>query len=108
MYPLFSITPTLCIIHTLDKDRCITMDYNKNDYNMMYTGLIGKVFYNRCGDDSRYYRTVRISHNPFTNSLVPQISNPVYGTPPDGLEPMNPHLLSRLLRMKQSMNMTEF
>ena len=84
------------------------MDYNKNDYNMMYSGLIGKIFYNRCGDNTKYYRTVRIAHNPFTNSLVPQISNPVYGEPPVGMDAISPQLLSRLLRMKQSMNMMEF
>ena len=84
------------------------MNISKTDYNMMYSGMIGKLFYHICEDNKNYYRTIRLQHNPFTNALVPQVSNAVYGVPPEGIDPISPHLLSRLLRMKTSMNMMEF
>lgn len=71
------------------------------DNKVIHNGLIGKIFYNICADNKRYYRTIRIHHNPFTNSLQPQISNPVYGEPPPELEPINPLMLNRLMRQQQ-------
>ena len=61
--------------------------------------LVGQTFYSRCPDDSRYYKTIYIRFNPFTNALQPMISNAIYGTPPDGMEEINPLLLSRLTRL---------
>ena len=40
-----------------------------------------KIYFHRCPDDSKYFRTIRIQQNPFTNALSPQISNPVAGEP---------------------------
>jgi len=64
--------------------------------------LIGQTFYIKCPDDSRYYKTIYIRFNPFTNAMQPMMSNKVYGEPPDTMEPINPLILQRLLRLQQS------
>ena len=64
--------------------------------------LAGKIFYHRCEDDPRYFKTIRLHLNPFVNGLVPQISNPVMGEPPPNLESINPSLLQKLLRVQMS------
>ena len=46
-------------------------------------------------------------YNPFSNSLQPKISNPVYGEPPDGLEPLPPSIISYLFRVNMSSNPVE-
>jgi len=70
------------------------------DYTRMHNGLVGKIFYHRCPDDERYFRTIRIGFNPFTNALQPQISNPVMGEPPEQLEAINPAMLNRLMKVQ--------
>ena len=82
--------------------------YSNNDYNNMFNGLIGKVFYNICNDNENYYRTIRVHRNPFSNTIVPQISNPVYGIPPEGMDAINPHLLSRLQKNRFSLGTMEY
>jgi len=67
-----------------------------------WNSLIGKHYYQKCPDDQRLFRSIRVAMNPFTGDLTPQISNPIYGTPPDELEPIPPLLLSRLLRIQMS------
>ena len=68
------------------------------DNQRWHSGLIGKVFSHKCPDNDKYYRSIRVTHNPFTNSLHPQISNPIYGEPPEELKPISPMMLTRLLR----------
>ena len=63
---------------------------------------VGKIYYHLCPDDKRFFRTIRIHHNPFTNSTQPQVSNPVYGNPPPELEEIPPLMLQRLMTMKLS------
>ena len=63
-----------------------------------WNSLVGKVYYQRCPDDKRYFRSIRIAFNAFTGGVTPQISNPVMGEPPEELEQINPLLLTRLLR----------
>ena len=58
--------------------------------------MIGKVYYHKCEDNKNYYRTIRLHFNPFSNSIQKQISNPVYGEPPDTLPPLPPTLFGRL------------
>ena len=52
------------LIHTL-------MNYERTqlDNKIMHNGLIGRIFYHICPDNDKYFRTIRIAHNPFTNSL---------------------------------------
>jgi hypothetical protein len=69
------------------------------DLQNISNGMIGKVFYHKCEDDTRYYRTIRLHFNPFSNSLQKQVSNPVYGEPPDGIPPLPPSLFGRLNAM---------
>ena len=64
--------------------------------------LVGQTFYSKCPDDSRYFKTIFIRFNPFTNAMQPMISNKVYGEPPDTMEEINPLMLQRLLRIQQS------
>lgn len=63
---------------------------------------IGKTYYVLCPNDERYFRSIYIRHNPFTNALQPMISNPVMGTPPPELEPISPLMLNRLTRLQMS------
>ena len=72
------------------------MERTVQDLKTITNGLIGKVFYHVCDDDSNYFRTVRLHFNPFSNSIQKQVSNPVYGTPQDGMEALPPGLLGRL------------
>ena len=64
--------------------------------------LVGQTFYIKCPDDSRYYKTIFIRFNPFTNAMQPMMSNKIYGEPPDTMEPINPLILQRLLRLQQT------
>ena len=76
------------------------MERTLQDLQRVSNGMIGKVFYHRCDDNKKYYRTIRLHFNPFSNSIQKQISNPVYGEPPEGLEALPPGLLGRLTGMK--------
>ena len=64
--------------------------------------LVGQTFYSKCPDDSRYFKTIYIRFNPFTNAMQPMISNKVYGEPPNGMEEINPLILQRLLKLQQT------
>ena len=78
------------------------MNLNDQAYSNAHHSLRGKIFYRRCPDDSRYYRSIRLHFNPFVNKLVPQISNPVMGEPPEELQEIPPLLLSRIMRDQMS------
>jgi hypothetical protein len=66
-----------------------------------FNSHVGKTFYILCPDDSNYYRTVHIKRNPFTNSLQPLISNPVYGSVEGlGIPAIHPLMLQRLSRIQ--------
>ncbi len=68
-----------------------------------WNSQIGKIYYHRCEDNPNYFRSIRIWHNPWTGANQPQISEAVYGEPPDNLEPIPKLMLSRLMRL-QSMS----
>jgi len=61
--------------------------------------LVGKTFYRLCDDDPNYFSTIYIHYNPFTNSLRPMTTTPIYGTPPPGMEPIPPTALRMLYRV---------
>jgi len=63
-----------------------------------FNSMVGKTYYITCLDDTRYFRSVYVRYNPFTQALQPHISNPVMGVPPEELKPMSPLTLSRLMR----------
>jgi len=67
-----------------------------------WNSLVGKTYYSRCPDDERYFRSIYVRHNPFTNALQPMISNPVAGEPPAELEEISPLLLNRLMRLQMT------
>ena len=62
----------------------------------------GKVYYSKCPDNPEYFRSIRLSFNPYTQGYTPQISNPVCGVPPEGLEEISPVLLQRLMKVPQN------
>lgn len=70
--------------------------------------LAGQTFYSICPDNSNYFKTIFIRFNPFTNAMQPMMSNPIYGTPPDGMEEINPLLLQRLMRLQQTTTFQSF
>ena len=72
------------------------MERTIQDLNNITNGMIGKVYYHKCEDDNRYYRTIRLHFNPFSNSIQKQVSNALYGDPPVGMEPMPPRLMGGL------------
>jgi len=73
-------------------------EINALDIKNFNKDLVGKTFYVLCPDDDKYFRSVYVRYNPFTQSLQPYISTPVAGVPPAELEPISPLLLSRLMR----------
>lgn len=60
---------------------------------------VGKMYYSLCPDDPKKYRSIRLQLNPWTQKLIPQISNPVEGVPPDELEEISPWVVQRLMRV---------
>lgn len=64
-----------------------------------FNSHVGKTYYALCPDNNKYFRTVFIKRNPFTQSLQPLISNPIYGVPPDGVPQISPLMLQRLNRI---------
>ena len=49
-------------------------------------------------DDSRYYRTVMIKRNDFTNGFSLKVSNPVMGIVPDGMQVVSQHSVFKQMR----------
>ena len=64
---------------------------------------IGKIYFVKCPDDSRYYRTVRIHRNPFTGNNQTQLSNPVMGIPPDGMQEIPSLMRNKLMSMNNAL-----
>jgi len=73
-------------------------EINALDIKNFNKDLVGKTFYVLCPDNDKYFRSVYVRYNPFTQSLQPHFSTPVYGVPPTELDPISPLLLSRLMR----------
>ena len=64
------------------------------------SGLIGKIFYEKANDDSRYFRTIRVGWSGFANKMNLQYSNFVMGEPPEDMQPINPRLRSAINTMQ--------
>ena len=65
--------------------------------------LIGKEFYVRCPDNSKYFRTVYIKRNAITGNMQSSLSNPVYGEPPDGIPELPHNMRTKLMSMSNSL-----
>ena len=75
--------------------------YNKNAaQRTVGRSMAGQTFYSLCPDNEKYYRTVFVRFNPFTNAMQPMISNPVYGIPPDGMQPIDKRVLASMMRLQ--------
>ena len=74
----------------------------------MGSSLAGQTFYSICPDNEKYYRTIYIRFNPFTNAMQPMISNPVYGIPPEGMQPINKTMLANMMRMQMKGDFRDF
>ena len=70
------------------------------DMTRWSSGLIGKIFYEKANDDSRYFRTIRVGWNGFANKMNLQYSNFVMGEPPEDMQPINPRLRSAINTMQ--------
>ena len=49
-------------------------------------------------DDPRYYRTVMMKQNDFTNGFSLNVSNPVMGIVPDGIQVVAQHAVFKQMR----------
>ena len=78
-------------------DTLTPLDFRNFDKN------INKVYYHTM-QDKNYFKTITIRRNYFTGELQGFISNEIYGSPPDGMEPISPLLLSRIMRMPNLSN----
>jgi len=70
------------------------------DMTRWSSGLIGKIFYEKANDDSRYFRTIRVGWNRFANKMNLQYSSFVMGEPPEDMQPINPRLRSAINTMQ--------
>ena len=68
------------------------MDLSQGDMN--------KVFYQKCSDDERFYRSIYVRHNPQTQKVQPMISNRILDEPPSELEPITEQLLNLLMGLQ--------
>ena len=64
--------------------------------------IIGKTYFQKHPSNKNEYRTIYMKFNPFSSRIQPMYSNYVNGTPPDGMEEVNPRLLSSLNLMQPS------
>jgi hypothetical protein len=78
-------------------DTLTPLDFRNFDKN------INKVYYHTM-QDKNYFKTITIRRNYFTGELQGFISNEINGFPPDGMEPISPLLLSRIMRMPNLSN----
>ena len=74
-----------------------SLDYRNFDKH------INKMYYYTM-PDKNYYKTIFVKRNPFSNELMPLVSNQIFGVPPDGMEPISPLLLNRLMRVPNLSN----
>ena len=64
--------------------------------------IIGKTYYQKHPNNENEYRTIYMKYNPFASKVQAMYSNFLNGTPPDGMEEVNPRLLSSLTTMQPS------
>ena len=64
----------------------------------------GKTFYELHPDNSREYRTVYMRFDALNSKVHPMFSNFVEGNIPDGMEQLNPKLLSAVMRMNHQVS----
>ena len=64
--------------------------------------IIGKTYYQTHPNNENEYRTIYMKFNPFAGKVQAMYSNFLNGTPPDGMEEVNPRLLSSLTTMQPS------
>ena len=88
-------------LEKLEKENLLlgSKEYQSEHRNTMEPG---QVYYTLCPDDPKKFRSIRLHFNPYTQSLRPQISNPIEGVPPPELEEISPVLLQRLMKVPQS------
>jgi len=75
------------------------------DMRQWNNGLIGKVFYELNPKNDKEFRTIRVAWNGFANKMTLQYSNAgafIAGTPPEGMQPMNPRLRSAIVTMQNN------
>ena len=78
------------------------------DFQTVSNRLAGKMFWEYHPSDKNQYRTVRMHLNVFANRVMPQFSNFIVGTPPEGMKQLPPMLLGSLMRFQNSQGNTFF
>jgi len=68
---------------------------------------VNKIYYSICPDNNKYFRTIRIHKNVLTGNLQTQVSNPLYGIPPDELEPIPELMRTKLMSANNSLPYTK-
>ncbi len=86
-------------------DEWFARERNMLDVRNWNRDLMGQTFYQTCRDNKNKYRTIQFKWNPFVESLKPMISDPIDGSPPDGMKPVPSGALQRAAQMT---NMTMF
>ncbi len=62
-----------------------------------------QIYFVKCPNDSRYYRTVRIARNAMTGHLQTMLSNEVMGIPPEGMKEIPPLMRTKLMSMNNAL-----
>ena len=75
-----------------------TPNFGERNYSdfLKWNPLVGKIFYQRNPNNPDEIRTIRMHYNIFADKLTPQISDYHVATPPEGMQEVNPRLLSAL------------
>ena len=68
------------------------------DFRNIHKQYYNKMFYILCETNPDYYKTVYCRYNIWTDTVQPCLTDWIYGTPPEGMEEINPRLLSTLQR----------
>ena len=64
--------------------------------------IIGKTYFQKNENNKDEYRTIYMKYNPFAGKVQAMYSNFVNGNPPDGMEEVNPRLLSAITTMQST------
>ena len=64
--------------------------------------IIGKTYFQKNERNKDEYRTIYMKYNPFAGKVQAMYSNFVNGNPPDGMEEVNPRLLSAITTMQST------
>ena len=74
--------------------------FEENNGEVIFQGVPGQIYFVRCPNNARYYRTVYIRQHHLTKEPMGMVSQEVFGDPPSGMKEMSPLAVTRLMRVK--------